>query len=46
MKPKKSKCKLKEKVKRHEKKEDTIYRKLERENKKFEREVNNATSKR
>jgi len=30
---------LKEKVKRHEKKEDTIYRKLERENKKFKRNM-------
>lgn len=30
---------LKDKVKKHEKKEDTIYRKLARENKKFEREI-------
>jgi hypothetical protein len=36
---KKSTKKLKDKVKRHEKKEDTIYRKLARENKKFEREI-------
>jgi hypothetical protein len=31
--------KLKDKVKKHEKKEDTIHRKLARENKKFEREI-------
>ncbi len=30
---------LKEKVKRHEKKENTIYRNLERENKKFKRGI-------
>lgn len=42
MKAKKSKCKLKEKVKKHEKKEDTIYRKLERENKKFEKGIKNG----
>ena len=30
---------LKDKVKKHEKKEDTMYRKLQRENKKFEREI-------
>ena len=30
---------LKKKVRRHEEKEDKAYRKLERENKKFEREI-------
>lgn len=39
MKNNKSCKKLKEKVRRHEKKEDKIYRKLERENKKFERGI-------
>jgi hypothetical protein len=39
MKAKKTSCKLKEKVKHHEKKEDKLYRKLERENKKFEKGI-------
>lgn len=39
MKTKKPNKNLKEKVKKHEKKEDTMYRKLQRENKKFEREI-------
>jgi hypothetical protein len=39
MKAKKSNCKLKEKVKKHEKKEDAIYKKLEKENKKFEKRI-------
>ena len=38
-KQKKPNKRLKEKVKQHEKKEDTIYRKLQRENKKFERNI-------
>jgi len=35
----KSKRALKDRVKKHEKKEDTMYRKLQRENKKFERYI-------
>jgi len=39
MKPKKNNCKLKDKVKKHEQKEDKLYKKLERENKKFEKGI-------
>ena len=39
MKEKKPKKNLKAKVKKHEKVEDRIYKKLERENKKFEKNI-------